>query len=154
MIDFEKLPITSKKVLDKLKYIKVDKGIEAIKGKPTEAGYDLYTVEDTWILPFTVKKVQLNIKLEIPEGKFGLITSRSGCSLKGIFVIPGVIDSSYRGQEAAIVTKIGLLPQKIKKGERICQMLLLDYNYLETVEVDHLSDSVRGEKGFGSSGTK
>lgn len=138
------------------KYSKIDKKLPGILFKEGEAGYDLYALKDKWIFPLVVRKIPLNIKTEFPKGKFGFVTSRSGCSLNGLFVIPGIIDWTYRGTINAIVVKIGFKPMKIKKGTRICQIILLTNHSEEPIEVeeDKLTMTSRGSKGFGSSGER
>lgn len=142
------------KALDNINISKVENSCNLYYKKNGDAGYDLYSTKDKWIFPFKVYKIPLNIKLELKENTFGLITSRSGKSLKGLFVIPGIIDSNYRGQVNAIVTKIGLLPHRIKKNTRIAQMIILEYKDYHFAETNNLNKSNRNEKGFGSSGDR
>ena len=143
-----------KNIKEKINIKVVDRECSVYLKKNGDAGYDLYTLKDKWIFPFKVYKIPLNIKIELPDNKFGLITSRSGKSLEGIFVIPGIIDSNYRGLVSAITTRIGLLPKKIKKNTRIAQMIILDYNDYILKEVNSLSQSNRNSNGFGSSGDR
>lgn len=133
---------------------KVDNDCNVYYKKNGDAGYDLYATKDMWIFPFKIYKVPLNIKVELKENTFGLVTSRSGKSLRGLFIIPGIIDSNYRGQINAITTKLGILPYKIKKNTRIAQMIILNYKDYNFVETNELSKSNRNEKGFGSSGDR
>lgn len=126
--------------------------IPVFKTKNGDAGYDLYVTKDIWIFPFRVTKVPVNMCIELPEGTYGLVTSRSGQSLKGVFTIPGIVDETYRGQISAIVTKIGLLPTRIKKGERIAQLVITKYDK-PTLQINtELSNTERNHSGFGSSG--
>ena len=140
------------KELDVLKASCIDKTVSYCLHKNGDAGYDMYCSKDTWIFPFKCKQVPLNFKCEIPEGRYGLLTSRSGESLHGNFVIPGIIDSTYRGQLKAIMTRVGLLPRKIKKGTRIAQLIFMPFEEYNIEIIDELSQTDRGTKGFGSSG--
>jgi len=133
-------------------YAVVDEQIPAFKHKLGDAGYDMYATEDKWIFPFVPRKVPVNFKAEIPHFHFGLMTSRSGESLKGNVVVPGIIDFNYRGQMAAIMFRISLLPRKLKKGTRIAQLIIIPYKEIAWFKKDKLSDSNRGEDGFGKSG--
>lgn len=139
---------------DSLKVMNVVDGIAMYKHSKGDAGFDLYSTKDTWIFPFRTTKVELNIRCKIPEGYFGLVTSRSGESLKGNFVVPGIIDSNYIGIISAIVTRIGLFPKKIKKGTRIAQMILIPFNDPNILLASKLESTNRGDKGFGSSGNQ
>lgn len=130
---------------------KHDEG-DGFRHKRGDAGYDLYVKEDTWLWPLVPKKVPLDFACEIPELYFGYLTSRSGTSLDGIFVIPGIIDQTYRGQLAAITVRLGFLPKKIKKGSRISQLIFLPYAEAQMDRQAELSKTERNDKGFGSSG--
>lgn len=95
------------------------------------------------------------IRAEIPEGFVLLIFSRSGLSFKRNLILPngvGVIDSDYRGEIMVGLKNIGKDVQFIKEGERIAQAVLLPYFGIEFKPVDKLSDTERGEGGFGSTG--
>lgn len=135
-----------------IKYTKQDWCSDSFKIAKGDAGYDLYTEKDIWLFPFLVKRVPLNICCEIPYGFYGFVTSRSGLSSKGVVVIPGIIDPSYRGQINAITVLVGLLPRKIPKGTRLCQMVVHPYEEVDFKKVKALSSTTRGKKCFGSSG--
>lgn len=128
-------------------------GVSGFMHKIGDAGYDMYLEEDRWIFPFWPRKMPVNFKAAIPPAHFGLMTSRSGESLKGNFVIPGIIDSGYRGQMAAIMCRIGLLPRKLKANTRIAQLIVIPYREVRWKKVDELdAQTERGDKGFGDSG--
>jgi dUTP pyrophosphatase len=116
-----------------------------------DAGFDLYADQDATLLPGQQQLISTSIALEIPSNNVGLIWPRSGLSVKqGIDVLAGVIDCTYRGE-----IKVCLLSQtdyKISKGDKIAQILIQRIDSYEMFEVESLSDSYRGEKGFGSSG--
>ena len=125
-----------------------------LKGHVGDAGADLCAVEDVTIAPGVRKMIRTGITLEIPEGFVGLIWDKSGISSNsGVKVLGGVIDSSYRGE--IIVTLINLSFSKdfcIYKGMKIAQILIQPVVLCHFEEVNELSDSERGEKGFGSTG--
>lgn len=102
-------------------------------------------------LPNRVYKACTGIAIEPPAGYFGMIKPRSGLSLKnGLMVGGGVVDNDFRGEVAVIFTVESRLT--IKRGERIAQLVLLPYLDVAVVEAQELSETQRGEKGYGSSG--
>lgn len=116
-----------------------------------DAGFDLYADQDAILVPGKQQLISTSVALEIPINNVGLIWPRSGLSAKqGIDVLAGVIDCDYRGE-----IKVCLLSQtdhKICKGDKIAQILIQRVDSYQMLEVESLSDSCRGEKGFGSSG--
>jgi dUTP pyrophosphatase len=119
-----------------------------------DAGIDLYSVENDYVLrPNEHKKFATGIKIEIPEGYAGLIWDKSGLALKHcIKIMGGVIDSTYRGEIAVILINLGKKDYKVEKNAKIAQMLFQKVKKAEIEEVENLSDTRRGEGGFGSSG--
>ena len=95
--------------------------------------------------------------MEIPDGYAGLVFARSGLATKRNLAPAnkvGVIDSDYRGEFFVPLHNHGATPQTIEHGERIAQMILTPYLTAKFVEAETLSQTVRGEGGFGSTGTK
>lgn len=135
--------------------IRVDKSIPLpYQKRETDAGYDLYAAETKWIWPFQTKRVDSNHKIEINDNIVGLIQPRSNIRSRGLFV-DGVIDQGYQGIWGIVITNISLLPRKINKGERICQVLYLEPHKVQHNDVDKFNYvTERGEQGFGSSGRK
>ena len=124
------------------------------KANNADAGYDLYALEDCEIGPHNQKLVKTGIAMAIPKGYVGLIWPRSGLAHKyGIDVFAGVIDAGYRGDIGVILYNSKLDHYKIKKGERIAQILFQKVEGFDLIEVETLDDSQRGEGGFGSSGS-
>jgi dUTP pyrophosphatase len=124
--------------------------------KPGDAGADLYSSEDVWIHNGEVILVDTGIKIEIPEGFEGQIRTRSGFGKKGVFVInsPGTIDSGYRGFIKVALTNIGKKALEVKKGDRIAQIVFSPVVAARFIEVNELSETERGDGGFGHSGVK
>lgn len=142
----------------------------------TDAGMDVYALEDTTIAPGETKLVPLGIKIAIPVGYAVLVQPRSGLSAKSKLRVantPGLIDSGYRGELKVIIENIdnpirGLHPRDdglldvgsieygqsytIGAGERIAQLRLVEVPHMAFYQVDKLEESDRGEGGFGSSG--
>jgi dUTP pyrophosphatase len=97
--------------------------------------------------------VPTGITVEIPQGFYGKIESRSGVSFRyGVETGAGVVDSGYRGEIGIKLYNTTDKPYHIKKGDRIAQLIILPVTLLEPVEVPELRDGERGENGFGSSG--
>ena len=128
------------------------------RGSEHAAGYDLYVDSDKIISVYPHKTVMLptNISLEIPHGHFGAIHSRSGLSTKkGLALVNGVavIDEDYRGAIGIPIHNYGNLPQSIEPYERVAQLVITPYKEVDFEEVEELSDTDRGNGGFGSTGT-
>ena len=99
--------------------------------------------------------VPTGLFIELPSGYEAQIRPRSGLAANnGITVLnsPGTIDADYRGEIKVIVINLSNLPFVIKDGERIAQMVIAKHEQAELIEVTELSDSMRGEGGFGSTG--
>ena len=128
-------------------------------GSEFAAGADLYAVTDgdVEILPNETKLIKTGLALEIPQGYAGLIYARSGlASKRGLAPANkvGVVDADYRGEVMVALHNHSNLPQKISAGERIAQLVVAPFLKVEFTAVDELSDTVRGEGGFGSTGAK
>lgn len=122
--------------------------------KESDAGLDLVA---TSIISNTTFQITygLGIALEIPEGFVGLVFPRS--SIRNTELIlsnsVGVIDAGYRGELQATFNKSnGLDSLAYNVGDRVCQIIILAQPQIELTEVDELSESQRGEGGFGSTG--
>lgn len=123
------------------------------------AGADLYALLDQ---PVTIKKgqtylVHTGIQMEIPVGYVGLIYARSGLATKkGLAPANkvGVIDSDYRGEIMVALYNQSETDQVIEQGERIAQMVIAPFIQAEFTECEELNQTLRGEGGFGSTGTK
>lgn len=127
-------------------------------GSPHSAGADLYSaMDDIVIEPHTTTLVKTGIALELPVGFAGLIYARSGlASKRGLAPANkvGVVDCDYRGEVMVALHNHSNTPQTVAKGERIAQLVITPYIVADFEESDELSDTVRGEGGFGSTGTK
>ena len=122
-----------------------------------EAGMDLSSasVEPIELLPGDVKLIPTNLILEIPTGFEGQVRPRSGLALKhGITVLnsPGTIDSDYRGEVKVLLINHGKEKFIINFGERIAQLIFHKYEKADLTAAQKLSDTSRGEGGYGSTG--
>jgi len=120
---------------------------------PGSAGLDVYVPEDYWIPQGKWVRVNLGLALEPPVGWCTLIMGRSGLmKAKGIVGQLGLIDSDYRGEIGMVLMNHGTNHCLIKKGQRIGQLLLLPKPAFTLRKVIELSNTERGNKGFGSTG--
>lgn len=106
------------------------------------------------INPGDRRLVPTDIKLEIPEGYWASIEARSSTSKQSLIVPKGVIDEGYRGELFAQIINVGRAPVVIRHGDRLIQLIMHErvIKDFDVIEVDELSESERGETGFGSSG--
>lgn len=127
-------------------------------GTAYSAGADLYSAmqENVIIAPETTKFIKTGIAIEIPEGLVGLIYARSGMACKkGLAPANkvGVIDSDYRGEIIVALYNHSDSSVTVASGDRIAQLVLTPYIKADFEEADELDDTVRGDGGFGSTGT-
>ena len=128
-------------------------------GSEYAAGADLYAcIEgDIKIEPHTTIVIPTGIAIELPQGYAGLIYARSGLATKkGLAPANkvGVVDCDYRGEVKVALHNHSKVPQTVSTGERIAQLVITPYLTAKFVECDTLSETVRGEGGFGSTGRK
>lgn len=138
-----------------LKYTKVNPdAFPPTKGSLKSAGYDLKSAEDIAVPARGKALVDTGIKIELPEGCYGRIAPRSGLAVKNfIDVGAGVVDEDYRGVLKVVLFNHSDSDFEVKKGDRIAQLICQKIYYPELEEVQDLTDTVRGEGGFGSTGT-
>lgn len=121
-----------------------------------DAGYDLYAAEAAHLEPGERASVGTGIALAIPDGHAGLVLPRSGLAARhGIALVnaPGLIDAGYRGEVRVLLLNTDRTePFEIGVGERVAQLVLVQFAGEEIEEVDSLDETVRGAGGFGSSG--
>ncbi|MGI9526891.1 MAG: dUTP diphosphatase [Weeksellaceae bacterium] len=121
------------------------------------AGMDLTAnnAEPITLQPLERALVPTGLYLEIPKGYEAQVRPRSGLALKkGITCLnaPGTIDADYRGEIGVILANVSNEPFTIVKGERIAQLVVAKHETVEWEESQSLSDTQRGEGGFGSTG--
>lgn len=147
-------------------------GIMPTKAHDDDAAWDCYAREEV-VIPNSVfrdseaapaKLIGLGFCMELPKGYHAEIVPRSSIGAKTLLRMPnsvGIIDSNYRGEVKAMYEmndscKLILMAESgwytVKKGDRICQMLIVKDPEVRLVQVDELSDSDRGTGSFGSTG--
>lgn len=114
-----------------------------------DAGADVYSTIDAVIAPNTVAKIPLGFGLVLPDGYAGFIFPRSGMSAQGVTAELPPIDSGYRGEVHAILTNNSCSYYRVKKGDRVGQLVILP-----CVIADFITDDIaqRGSGAFGSTG--
>ena len=128
-------------------------------GSIDAAGADLYacTSEPITIMPHETKLIKTGLAISIPKGLVGLVFARSGlASKRGLAPANkvGVIDADYRGEIMVALHNHTEMEQTIEAKERIAQISFIPYIKGNFNIVDKLSETIRGEGGFGSTGTK
>lgn len=128
------------------------------RGSEYAAGYDLYaaTEESIDIAPHSTVKVGTGISVELPNGTFGAIFARSGLATKkGLRPANcvGVCDSDYRGEYIVAIHNDTDEMMTIAAGERIAQLIVMPFVAVEFNTVEELTETQRGDGGFGSTGT-
>jgi dUTP pyrophosphatase len=123
------------------------------KNNESDTGYDVYSIEDVVVPARSSAVVNVGLKFaDIPEGYWIKVESRSGLGFKhGITAHPGIIDNGYRGDAGIKLYNLTDVPYQIKAGDRIAQFVVY-MNINMDVAWGTVTESSRGEKGFGSSG--
>ncbi len=143
----------------KLRFKKLDEKAQTPRyGTEFSAGADLHACmeEPLAVSPGATVFVHTGIAVEIPAGLVGLVYARSGLACKkGLAPANkvGVIDSDYRGEIMVALHNHSAEEIVVEPGERVAQMVIAPYYFAEYEEADELADTVRGEGGFGSTGT-
>lgn len=140
----------------KIKRMHVD-AILPMQANPGDAGMDLYSIETVEIPAGGTKLIKTGIQIELPKGTEAQIRPRSGLALKHSITVlnsPGTIDEGYRGEIGVILINHGQDTFLVEKSMRIAQMVIQFVPTIQLLEVNELSQTVRGTSGFGASGTK
>lgn len=140
-----------------LRVIKLnDNAVVPTRAHPGDAGLDLYSIEVAHLGPGERWSVGTGLALEIPDGHAGLVLPRSGLAREhGISLVnaPGLIDAGYRGEvRVLLLNNDPAETVRIEAGARVAQLVLTPVVIADAVEATELSESVRGDGGFGSSG--
>ncbi len=139
----------------------INKSNHALPHYETEAsaGMDLRAnlSESITLKPLERSVVGTGLFIELPIGYEAQVRPRSGLAAKkGITVLnaPGTIDADYRGEIGVILVNLSNEDFTIENGERIAQLVIAKHDRAEWIAVEELSETVRGEGGFGSTGIK
>lgn len=121
--------------------------------KPGDNGIDIRSIEDVILKPMETRTIKTSLFLELDTGDYADVRGRSGLNNKGILCHLGLVDNSYRGEIGVTLTNLSNKDFKIEKYNRIAQLVLHEQKNIELKRVSLIKkDTVRGDKGFGSSG--
>jgi dUTP pyrophosphatase len=153
------LAVIDKKISMQIKLINTSQNPLPLYETTASAGLDIRAnlAETITLKPLERTLVKTGIFLEIPVGYEAQVRPRSGLAYKnGVTVLnsPGTIDADYRGEVGVILINLSNENFVINNGERIAQMVFAKVEQAEWLEVEILSDTQRGEGGFGSTGVK
>ncbi|MEK7219267.1 MAG: dUTP diphosphatase [Patescibacteria group bacterium] len=124
-------------------------------GHPGDAGMDFYAIETVVFPPKKQERVHTGVAVEIPEGHVGLIWDKTSVAFNvGLKVMGGVIDAGYRGE--IIMSMLNTLDKEVvlEKGHKVAQMVIQKFEHCEIIEVEEISQTVRGAGREGSTGHK
>ena len=127
------------------------------RASPGSSGVDLFACvdDDVWLEPGASVLIPTGLCLDIPPGFEAQVRPRSGLALKkGVTVLnsPGTIDSDYRGEVGVILVNHGAEPFRVRRGDRIAQLVFAAVCHPVLEETENLGGSERGDGGFGHSG--
>lgn len=120
------------------------------RAHPTDAAYDLYTMDPVTIDAGAQSVIDTGIALAIPPGYYGHIVDRSGLASRRLHVTGGVIDAGYRGSIRVLLWNHSLVGVHFDAGDRVAQLLIKRCEEVDFVEVTELDETDRGAAGFGS----
>ena len=144
----------------KIKFKKLkDSAVTPKRATAAAAGYDLYACFDEEYIDIKPNETQMigaGIAIELPQDDLAaFIYARSGLAVKHSIApanCVGVVDSDYRGENMVPLHNDSGVPQTIRHGDRVAQMVVLPYLAVDFTEVEELDETERGEGGFGSTG--
>lgn len=121
------------------------------RGTPDSAGLDLYSTLDVIVPPGRRVRIPTGIEMAIPKNAYGYIADKSSMAWnRGFHVFGGIIDSDYRGEISVILFNSSTRTQFINKDDPIAQLIIQPYINLTPRSVNQLSETERGNNGFGS----
>lgn len=133
--------------------IKLDEGaLMPKRAHPTDAGLDMFSPVDTVVWPYSRVCIDTGVHVEIPQGCVGLLTSKSGLMRDMGITSSGTIDEGYTGSIGAVLFNHGNQVVKIRRGQKITQLVILPCLTPEIEIVDKLEETERSGSGFGSTG--
>ncbi len=119
----------------------------------SDAGMDLYTVEDFTIAPGGNYIAKTGVAIVIPDGYTALVWDKGGIAMqRHIKTVGGVFDTDYRGEYLIGLYNFGTEAQSFKAGDKIAQLIIQRVEHPMLVEVAELDETPRGEGRFGSTG--
>lgn len=124
-----------------------------VRAHPTDAGLDLRTPSDFVIEPHGSATIDTGVHIEMPDGYYGKIESKSGLNVKhGIVSCGGTIDQGYTGSIAVKLYNLSNTPYAFRHGDKIAQLVIQPFIAPKLELADILEPTERGDSGFGSTG--
>lgn len=143
-------------------FLRDERAIAPTRNKATDAGLDLYAMEDKFIELGSTAIVRTGVSVNIPTGMVGKIEDRSSLASKGLRTGAGVVDTGYSGEVGIVIHNLTsqlasepVLHRKgyqVRRGDKIAQLLTYNVETPSVEVISNLWESERGSGGFGSSG--
>jgi len=121
---------------------------------PGDVGMDVYAMETFTIQPGEHHFFFHGFAMEFPIGYAAIIKDKSSISKAGLSTMGGVFDAGYRGEYNTHLVNLGTEPYTVEEGDKVSQIVIVPVDIAEIEETDTLSESIRGEGAFGSTGKK
>lgn len=121
---------------------------------PGDVGMDMYAMETVTIAPMGHYRFWHGFALEFPNGYAAIVKDKSSISKAGLHSLGGVFDAGFRGEYNTHLVNLSSEPYTVEVGDKVGQLVLFPVAIAELEETDTLSESERGEGGFGSTGKK
>jgi len=126
----------------------------------TDAGLDIYSNDNVFLPLGKTMTISTGIAIEVPEGLYAEIKTRSSMARNGVTTLGGVVDTGYTGEVSVVLHNLsntsdyinGQYGYAVRKGDRIAQLVYKRYEHVAFMEVVELPESERGSNSFGSSG--
>lgn len=122
------------------------------RAHPTDAGLDLYALEEAVVASKSWQLIRTGIKIALPDQTVGLVWDKSGLAKQGLHTLAGVIDAGYRGEVIINLYNFAETDYPVKAGQKIAQLLIQNILCPELVEAVIDGQTDRGSAGFGSTG--
>lgn len=133
----------------------VDSATVPVYAHEDDSGMDLFAIETKEILPGKTALIGTGIAIELPLGTEAQVRPRSGLALKHSVTVlntPGTVDAGYRGEIGIVLINHGHQSFQVMEGMKIAQMVIAPVLRANLELVEHLSDTERGIRGYGSTG--
>jgi dUTP pyrophosphatase len=153
-LDSNRLEDEGEPRLDLLSFKRLDpNAVLPTRGSLLAAGLDIYALEDLTIPPGDRVLARTGLAVAIPEGYYGRLAPRSGLATKqGLDTLAGVIDADYRGEILCLLYNAGDETIQLSAQSKICQLIIEKIITPDAAWADDISDTERGDGGFGSTG--
>jgi len=146
--------------ITEIKVAKIGEGAKIpLQALPGDAGFDIFSNEDSVIIPGTSVTIGSGCRVKIPSGCVGLVCPRSGLASKYSLTVgnaPGILDSGYTGELKVILINHGTSVYTVNKGDKVAQLVVVRFESPLTIEISgedmDALNTIRSGNGFGSTG--